>query len=297
MSNRTVNTDGLVGLETVETIIETIIMTAYVKAPNTCSIILVGPSGSGKSQSMLRYRKFPSVYIANDLTTMAMAEILANDKKGQIRHFLLPDLNPSLSHKNSVTSLWLSSLLTLQSEGVFTTGEGTRVQKIHHTPVGIITACTPEMYEIHHKKLRILGMIRRNAPIFYTLSEDTIRKAHLEKINGKIHAAVEARLPELARTITDVTIGIREAELIMRDADLFAEYLSIGPVWHSDPSGKRWSSPGKVENMLPLAPHDYLRTLAKAHALRQGRTVVNSMDVDFVRTFVSFTKYGKESQL
>ncbi len=284
----------LVNMQTITEVIETIIFTAYVDAPSLCSVILVGPSGSGKSQVMMQFRRFPSVSIQNDLTTMKMAEILDNDRENKIRHFLIPDLNPSLSHKPAVVALFLSSLLTLQSEGVFS-AENVSAKRVEHAPVGIITGCTPEMYEYYHKRLRVLGLIRRNAPIFYTLSLNTIEQAQREKRNGVIHVGDDLKPNGLASKRVD--IPPHYAELVQAHADTFTEYLSTGPVWQVDPTGKRFCRPGKVENLLPLAPHDFLRTVTKAHALRAHRTTVNQEDLDFSRRFVALTKYGEARQI
>lgn len=288
---------ALVGMADVTEIIETVIYTAYVRAKGTCSVMLVSPSGGGKSQSMLQFRNFPSVYIHNDLTTMRMADILERDREGKIRHFMLPDLNPTLSHKPAVVSLFLAALLSLQSEGMFDAGEGTRVHQVQHAPVGMITGCTPEMYTAYHRKLRILGLIRRNSPIFYTLGKNTVDKAQAEKKVNIEHVGEPIKPPKGLKPDRDVTIPREHAEILEVLSVLFTEHLSVGPVWHVLPDGRRAVEPGKCEVMLPLAPHDFLRLLAKGHALRGRREIVNSDDVAFVRRFVGMTKFGDITQL
>lgn len=282
----------LVKMERIREIIESVICTGFVESPHTCSIILVGPSGSGKSHSMMQFRNYSSVSLQNELTTMIMSEVLKRDRHNEIKHFLLPDLNPTLSHKSSVVQLFLSSLLTLESEGVFKAGEGTRIERVEHNPVGMITACTPEMYDRHHKRMYNIGLIRRMAPVFYDLCGDTIATAQEEKENGKIHVATI--LPDRKLQPVRVMIPAPEASSIRHLSSVLATNLGIGPVWYKDGNGKNHVEPGVIgKPLLPLGPHDFLRTLAKGHALKDNRTDVTKDDTDFIAFFVDCTQYGK----
>lgn len=287
----------LVGMRKIELIVDTVLY-SYLVSHKPISVILVAPSGAGKSEVIMQFKDYPSVRLHGDLTSMRMAELLAPDTNNTIKHFLIPDLNATLSHKQSVTGLFLSNLLTLQSEGSFEVGEGNKSNKIKHQPVGLVTGCTPEMYQSYHRKLRILGLMRRNAPVFYTLSQDLVNKAQTQKRNNTIHFG------ELRKWIRNgksgakkITINPRLSMNIQLLADTFTQKLTIGPVWSIERDGTRICKPGQIGFMLPLAPHDFLRALAKSHAIKNDRFIVNQADLDFVQMFVSFTQYGEAIQV
>jgi hypothetical protein len=285
----------LVGMRKIEEIVDTVFYSSLV-SHKPISVILVAPSGAGKSEVIMQFRNYPSVRLHGDLTTMRMAELLEPDHENKIKHFAIPDLNATLSHKQSVTGLFLSNLLTLQSEGTFEVGEAAKTKKIKHQPVGLVTACTPEMYEAYHRKLRVLGLMRRNAPIFYTLGQALIDHAQKQKRKNVIHQG-DLRKWEVSVKPRTVAIGERFSMMIQMQATIFTERLSIGPVWSVERDGQRICKPGPLGYMLPLAPHDFLRSLAKGHAVRDHRSSVNQSDIDFLEMFVGFTKYGEQVQV
>ena len=285
----------LVGVDMIEEIIETVLTTSRIKESKPVSVILVGPSGCGKSEVIMEFCKAKTAYYSNDLTTMEAMLVLQADKENKIRHFVLPDLNPTLSHKPTVTGLFLSKLLTLQSEGILVMRDGRRTVEVKHDPIGLVTACTPEMYEQWHRKFRMLGLLRRNAPIFYTLSEKNVNVAQKQKREGTIHTGTPRNAEPQTRK--QIKIPALIARLIEVQSQIFASNLTIGPIWQITSTGERVCKPGSYGYLLPLGPHDFLRTVAKAHALKNNRDQVNEKDYDFLATFVSFTKYGTTVQV
>jgi hypothetical protein len=48
---------------------------------------------------------------------------------------------------------------------------------------------------------------------------------------------------------------------------------------------------------IEFSPHIVLRTLAKAHALREGRNLVNESDMEFIMQLIAFTRFDQPVML
>src|SRR4029077_18522366 len=133
----------LVGMETLQEIIETVLFTPAIFDCVPISIILVGPPGTGKSKIILQFSA-PSLMKTNDVTSAGLADIVGDDKDNNVRHVIVPDFNIVVSHKSSTSNLTIASLLTLMSEGILRIDDGRRKKELVHSPLGIITAMTRE---------------------------------------------------------------------------------------------------------------------------------------------------------
>jgi len=290
----------LVGVDRLQAIIETAFFTACLKNTVPISTILVGPPGSGKSKLILQYQN-PSIHQTNDITSQGLAELVEDDKAGQIRHVVIPDFNIVVSHKASTTNLTVASLLTLMSEGVLRIDDGRRKKELLHAPLGICTAMTREIYEEHAIRFRKLGIGRRFVPVFFSYSpktreqvQDSIRDGGTTLCQLEPHPIV---LPPVAAWPIDVPVVESAAERLRNLSRDMADALAFYPQWEQVKNEKSRSvswqiRPFRGSPPIEFTPHMVLRAMAQAHALRDGRNLVSSTDVEFCLDFVQFTNYS-----
>jgi len=290
----------LVGVDRLQAIIETTFYTACLKNTVPISIIMVGPPGSGKSKLILQFTG-PSIHRTNDITSQGLAELIEDDKAGHIRHVVIPDFNIVVSHKASTTNLTVASLLTLMSEGVLRIDDGRRKKELIHAPLGIITAMTREIYEEHAGRFRKLGIGRRFIPVFFGYGpktreqvQDSIRDGATTLCQLEPH---DIALPPLTKWPLEVGVENGQAERIRNLSRDMADALAFHPQWVQDKNEKTRAMSWQIQPFrgappIEFTPHMVLRAMAQAHALREGRDVVQHDDVEFCMDFVQFMNYG-----
>jgi hypothetical protein len=150
--------------------------------------------------------------------------------------------------------------------------------------MGLVTSCTPEIYEKHARQWFALGLRRRIIPVFYTYSYAT--KVELQGLvrEGKIHSTPATRIPlkfkpQPARPI----IGNEEAEQIEKHSSTLA--FNLGKLSFVENKVRKWH----IKEVVPISPHVTLRTLAMAHALRRDSGRVGKEDLEFLVQFIEFT--------
>jgi hypothetical protein len=274
--------DGLFFMERLAEIIETALHTACIRDEIPISLILVGPSGSAKSK-LLRAFDCPQVHVTDSITSQGLWEIVQRDSKLEKQFILIPDINPTLSRRSSTTQATVGNLLSLTGDGTVRIDDGRGDKVCKHTPMGLITACTPEIYHRHARQWFALGLIRRIIPIFYSYSSTT--QDALQKLvrEGKIHASfLNAKgyaLPPISRPVLNSTIPF---EFESKSKDLAH---NLGKLQFLEHGTKKW----QIKNVVPVSPHVTIRTLSMAHALRRKSMKVEEPEVDFIKNFVSFT--------
>lgn len=274
--------DGIYYLEPLIEIIETALFTASIRDEIPVSIILVGPSGSAKSKLIKLYES-PNVHVTDNVTSQGLWEILQRDSKGEKNFILIPDINPTLSRRASTTTATVGNLLSVTGDGTVRIDDGRGDKVCKHAPMGLITACTPEIYQRHARQWFALGLIRRIIPVFYSYT--TATQNALQKLvrDGKIHASFGApknfSLPESARPALD-NDSLFEFELLSG-----ALALNLGKLQFVENGIKKW----QVKKVIPVSPHVTIRTLAMAHALRRKSGSVEKQELDFITSFVDFT--------
>lgn len=281
----------LAGIAPINKIINTVLHTCLLdsKYPPV-SIMLVAPSGGGKSLSLLRWRA-PFIHHTNDITSGGLMDILASDHEDKIRSIILPDFNIPLSHKTSVTNLTMSNLLSMMSEGTARIDDGRKTKEVKHRPISVLSAVTPDMFVSQHRKWRILGIIRRFVAIQFTYSIATERKGmeliRDDKLTG-------SKLPEFT-----VETKIRDANPVIQEKESFEiENLAISfaaqlgcKVVRDYKTGKvHWQ---KTDALLAFSPHVTLKTLARANAISEGRAKINRNDIEFLTLMLGFTDPSK----
>lgn len=292
---------ALVGMETLQEIIETVLFTPSIFDCVPISIILVGPPGTGKSKIILQFSA-PSLMKTNDVTSAGLADIVGDDKDGHIRHIIVPDFNIVVSHKAATSSLTIASLLTLMSEGILRIDDGRRKKELIHAPLGIITAMTREIYEEHSSRFRKLGIGRRFVPLFFGYSFPTTKKI-MESIQKGDTTLKQLRsktiiLPKKESWPLRAEFSDSIAKQVSELARPMADNLSYQPEWIRDNETFAWKiTPVHGRPPIEFTPHMVLRAMAQAHAIRAGRKVVKDQEIEFLLRFIGFMNYSLPVQL
>ena len=292
---------ALVGMETLQEILETVLFTPAIFDCVPISVILVGPPGTGKSKIILQFQS-PSILKTNDVTSAGLADIVGDDKDNKVRHVIVPDFNIVVSHKAATSNLTIASLLTLMSEGILRIDDGRRKKELVHAPLGIITAMTREIYEEHAGRFRKLGIGRRFIPLFFGYSFPTKEKIMLSIKNGdttlKQLAEKKIILPKQESWPLQAEIPSEIASKISTYSTPMAEALSFQPEWIKDKETYAWKiTPVHGHPPMEFTPHMVLRAMAQAHAIRAGRKIVKETELEFLLRFIQFMNYSLPVQL
>lgn len=287
----------LVGLGPVLEIVHVALLTSYIEKATPIAIMLVAPSGGGKTATLKRFQA-DFIHQTNDLTSSGLWQILRDDKDEKLSHICLEDFNPLLSHKSSVSSLTIASLLSVMSDGMMRIDDGRERHELVHKPVGIITGVTPEMFAANLEKWHGLGLIRRFLPIHFVYKQETIHHAQQTIREGKINSKP---LPPIKLEIPQSKVSPIISPEFAKDIEMQSVFLGTHLGVNSfvtkgrNNEWKREYIQGPA--VLPMAPHIILRTMAQARALKERRMHVDESDMVFLRTLVSFVNPLSPAQL
>jgi hypothetical protein len=279
----------LIGTESLDEIMETAIYSGYIRDSIPTSILIVGPSGGGKSKTLLRFES-ESIYRCDDLTSSGLFDILDKDRNEKISHFMLPDFNPVLSHKPSTTNLTVASMLSLMSDGTAEIADGRETKKLKHRPIGFLTAATSEMYMKHLKHWAAIGLIRRFVPVFFRYTESTIQKAQTAISDGKINLLAPDLYKIIKRQPAIPLIDEKHAVKLETYAVTMGYNLGyrFRPVTDKGIKSMKWIT-DEHSKILPMSPQLVLQTLIRSHALRDNRTKTTEKDLEFISHLIDFT--------
>lgn len=285
----------LIGVEQLVEIIETGIFTAYLPDCIPISLMLIGPSGAGKSKMVMQFQQSIGCHVTTDITSMGLQELLARDQKGELKFIMIPDFNIVLSHKPSTLQLTIGNLLSVTSEGSIRIDDGRAVKETKHSPIGIISAMTREMYGSIGRKWTALGFSRRFIPINYDYSLATREIIQKNISLGAITAMqlVEKKIKK--PTVLNSTISEEDSNRIMG----FSMELAHNLGWIATRSKIGRFEPKAVfaAKHLEFSPHITLRSLARANAIKHGRTVVSEEDIIFCMKVIGFTRFDRPVML
>jgi len=268
-------------IEPVKEVIETVLYTACIRDERPCSIIIIGPSGIGKSMMLTRYVS-DNLHPTDSITSQGLFDIANRDTKGEKKFLLIPDINPTLSRKPSTVQATVSNLLSVTADGTVRVDDGRGVKECKHEPIGIITAATDDMYNRQAKKWFALGLRRRIIPIFFRYSLETTRKLQALVRDDKIHTTppliIKVNLTKMARPALHAELPTQIEMLSMRFAQL------LGKLYQMEREIKKWY----VREVVPISPQLTLTNLARAHAFRAERAQTNEEDYIFLCRFLDF---------
>jgi hypothetical protein len=279
----------LVGLEPVLEIIHVALLTPFVTNATPISIMLIAPSGGGKTATLKRFRA-EYIHITNDLTSSGLWTILRDDKEEKISHISLEDFNPVLSHKSSVSSLTIASLLSVMADGMMRVDDGRETKELKHKPVGVITGVTPDMFQSNLEKWHGLGMIRRFLPVHFTYTQQTISLAQKDIRQGRVTSkALPHVVLQKPPTNSSPIITTEAANQIEMMSVFLGQNLGVGSILKKGNQNEWKRDYVQGTPVLPMAPHIILRTMAQARALKERRMKVDDSDITFLRGLVDFT--------
>lgn len=274
-------------METINEIINTALLTCTLAHDKPISVLLVGPSGGGKSLSLMRY-KSPWIHHTNDMTTIGLHQLLGPDKQNKIRAIILPDFNIPLSHKPAVMTLTVANMLSLMSEGSLRIDDGRGEKTLEHKPIAFLSAVTPEMYRSNFRKWKNLGFLRRFLIINFNYEVKTRREGSRLIREGKITSGLlterEIKNPPDPQTVSISSSNASEIENLSLE---LAKNLSYNIVRDYRADKVRWTI--SVDLALEFDPHLTLRAMVRAHALYRNSHTVEKADLGFIETLLRFT--------
>lgn len=301
----------MIGTEPLCEILETVFFSAHLTNAIPVSVMLIGPSGAGKSKLVMQYQHSVGCHVTTDVTSMGLQELLAKDTTGDIRFIIIPDFNLVLSHRHSTLQLTIGNLLSMTSEGTIRIDDGRANKETKHAPIGIVSAMTREMYAGIGKKWTALGFNRRFLPINYDYGIRTREQVQMSIASGlttMLHLAEKKILVPKQRAAIEIP-----ENLSLRISN-YSQDLANNIGWVATRSGRSKMSQSQRQRddseqtefkpkatfmgkQIEFSPHIVLRTLARAHALRNGRGEVNGDDLEFLMKAIQFTRYDQPVQL
>lgn len=278
-------------LESIQEIMLTVLYTARVKGAVPVSVLLCAESGTAKTK-MLQAITGICIHPTDSFTSNGLFDIMRNDQQNKLRWIVTPDLNPTLSRRPATVNATVSNLLTLTMDGTCRVDDGRAEKVAKHEPIGFLSGVTPDIYNKQAKKWLSLGLRRRIIPLFYEYTAETEEKLKLQLREDKISGAPfpEMRFDDGTKVKPHIdTMMAMEIEL---RGVMFANNLGVSRFRDREGTVK-WF----VKKIVPISPITTLRTLARAHAIKDKRGQVEQKDISFLSMFLDFTNPSMPKQI
>lgn len=284
-------TNGLYHLEPLEEIIETILFTSCIREENPVSVIIVGPSGIGKSAALSRYDS-KAILHTDSISSKGLYDIANSDKEKLLRFLIIPDMNPTLSRRPTTVQSALASLLSFTSDGTVRIDDGRETKECLHDPVGIVTAATDDIYGQQARQWFILGLRRRIIPIFFKYTRETMSKLQALVREEKIHSTFPPKrvigLERKAKPNIPKEMAFQIEGLSLQFAALLGKHKprtnGNSKLTYDQSSPKLWY----IRDVAPISPQITLSTMVRAHAYKNKRGTANKEDYEFLCRFLDF---------
>lgn len=277
-------------VELLDEVIRTVLFSAWISEEVPVSILLIGPSGIGKSMMLTRYSC--SAFTRTDsISSKGLYDLAKKDEKNVLRYLLIPDMNPTLSRKPTTVESTVANLLSFVSDGTVRVDDGREEKVCKHRPVGIISAATTEIYRKQSKRWYALGLRRRIIPLFYDYQDSTIEKLQNLVSAGKIRSTLpdpiifhagKNTMDKMQNHRPFIPKGIQDKIQIKSAA--FSMLLGKDSSYDKDKKKMRWY----VQKIIPVSPQVVLSNIARAHAMLNQRATVTKEDYDFLSAFLDF---------
>lgn len=285
------NVNQMVGLGGLFDIMQTALHTTYLNRGNPVSILLIAPSGGGKSAAIISMCDEETRLRVDRLTSSGLQSMMKDDdKEKKIKWLMIPDLNPSLVGKKSTTDLTMASLMTIISDGIVRISDG-RVEKVvKHGAVGVIAGITPEIYRKHRTIWREIGFTRRFILIYFDYTPETLKRLSSAVFYGSAYGGQQFttsfKVPPVKKT-QGVFIPKKFIGQIVKLSEQLAALASkrISSVYVDKKKvGERFVT----EEVNPIPYQITLMQIAKGNALRHKRGTVIEGDIKFVEKMLEW---------
>jgi len=249
------------GLLPISYSVELALYSSYVEPYDPLSLLIIAPVGSGKTELIKAYSVNKGTVFYNDFTAFGLTSLLGQIQAGMVKHVMIADLVRLTARGNPV---WHQILLTLNSlieEGI------TRIDTYHiHfqslTPIkaGVIAALTTDEWKARRKQWLRFGFLSRAVPISYHLApEDIQRGEELLYKSEPSFKPIKLKLPD--KTVS-VTVPEKHKQTLKRLGTIIAAVNRDETRFRS---------------------HRHVLAMAKASALREGRTEVSEEDIGLLK--------------
>jgi hypothetical protein len=289
---------SLLRVERLQQIFRTIGATPYVLGGQPVSTLVIGPSGTGKTELVLSHIP-PNSRVLTDFTFASIVAVL--QQKPLPAWIVVPDLNAVLAHKPNVVNLAMGLMLALMGEGVTDIPgiDGNAKLAISgvmkHQPrgihIGFISTMTPETFFTKRGPWRKTGFLRRILPIYYTHGLET-REAVQFSIADGLDALdyTHVKLKPFKKTPIDIPADLA-AEIRGLSDSLTANQL----VWSTRDRTGTARTTQAID--FPYTLQKVLRVFAKAHALRSKRLIVGDADLRALKDCAKFVRYDRPEEI
>lgn len=269
----------------------TLLYTASVKGAVPVSGVFVAESGTAKSK-LLQAITGKCIHQTDSFTSTGLFDLTKNDTENKLYWIVTPDMNPTLCRRPATVTATVANLLTLTMDGTCRVDDGRAEKTAKHSPMGFLSAVTPDIYNKQAKKWLSLGLRRRIIPLFYEYTQSTIEKLKAVLREDKISGA---QFPPLRFEINgQYKPLITDAISFHIEAKGVQLAQNLGVQRFKDKEGAyKWY----VKNIVPISPIATLRTIARAHAIREKRTEVSVRDIEFLGEFLDFTNPSSPKQI
>lgn len=286
MNKRKMRKTELVGLELIQDSIELVLWTSYLKGEKPASLILLAEPESGKTELMKKYRENVGVYVRRRFSACGILEDLIAgsihmlfERPRILGHIVIYDLTSLFSFKHNTVDATIEFLSALTEEGLSEESyywmRGNELKKFINLRGGIIAGVNKFGFFTADGGVKANmhkgGWFSRNIVISYGLSGTLVSRIYDSISNGRYRYDkdfVNKISLELPRKRTKVYMTKQLAEEIADLAREVAEGCSEGL---------------KSHDLRGFRLQKSLISLTKASALRDGRTEVNSEDIERIR--------------
>jgi len=250
------------------------ILTGRVKNASPVSLVLLAKPECGKT-SIVCERSFKTALTLSDCTGRGLVELCKYHP--EVSHFIINDLIPIFSHKNTVSSYTLAILNSMTEEGIQAMAWPGKVETFEHGKRAVIACCTLEVMNDKRRAWWKTGLASRLLPFAFDHSQNLEVKIK-QMIDTEV--VVDEKLTALRVPDIPVTVEIapKMTELIRKLADRRSKLLQ-------DPKGYR-----RLKQY---------RTMTKAHALTRTwkQATVTEQDVQFLADMDAYVSYTEAKPL
>lgn len=237
-------------------ILESCIWTGRLADEKPVSTILIAQQESAKTECLKYFSGTPTLKFFSDLTSRGLLPYKSDIERGKLRHIVIMDLVRLVNHGKGVSTRTIQTLASIIEEGEADSADAGGVASWQNFPqIGCLAAITPEFYEMKKGGWRSTGFLTRFLPIRFAYSDDTVHDIHNAILNN--HKLPKPQPLKIFENAVLVRLEAPQAKAIANRAENL----------------------GKDNNVYGFRYHRAMRALAKAHALTEGRGLVNDADV------------------